>query len=803
LSAVFFLAACGGGGDGDGGGSPTIPAPSGLSYPSPHVFVVSQAITPVNPTVSGTVTSYSVSPALPAGLVIDGATGRISGTPTAPAATTTYTVTASNSGGSTNAGISVTVNDIAPVIGYERSSYSLTTDVPAPSITPTHSGGTATWSISEPLPAGLTFSTTNGSITGTPTETSPAKEYVITAQNSGGADTATLSIEVTSGVLIDLVHADTMLSIYRGSNRFVTTDTSGHWVLWNSATNAVIAQGDGDCLRAGCEDPVLFAGSTILEQTATQLRTYDATDGSLIATVDTPSGWVVLASDGSYMAVGTQTEVKAWSRSGTLLFTHAGDYRGAAPFAAPSELRIGSRATGADRVEKITVSTGAVTTVQHSGSFHSWFTGGDRFLTKASTTVWVYDTDANQLDIRALPTIENLTGQGEWFWTFSNQQLDVYEVGASMTPAASYTFTPASSGFRAVPSAQTIGVFNKDTISIVDLSGPTPTKVDHPNTLKQARTAYASISNSEWLSGAVSGLVAKESSAPSTATYLTRGGSLSIAANAERIVIATAVGEILYFDAETHALEGTIDFLANEVQLSADGSVLGAWTNQGTDSTIRFYSLPSENVLLTLPYTASAYPRPLSFSLAASGTVFSRLLVNNSTHTREVVRISDGAVLWSDPVPGGWWLETEQPIRLSPSGTRYAASTEGRTVQSATNIYVNGTLQTAANGWALGWLDDDRLLVIPFVSTRDPGPQYKGTVIVNTSGQVSPLIALPNLTEFQVVSSDRIYSRGRNAIYSVTDGSLLWSSPNVATGGGVTATHVIFAFGSTVRAEAY
>jgi Putative Ig domain len=47
------------------------------------------------------VTSYAVSPGFPAGLTLDATTGRISGTPTAPAPTQAYTVTASNASGST------------------------------------------------------------------------------------------------------------------------------------------------------------------------------------------------------------------------------------------------------------------------------------------------------------------------------------------------------------------------------------------------------------------------------------------------------------------------------------------------------------------------------------------------------------------------------------------------------------------------------------------------------------------------------------------------------------------------------
>jgi hypothetical protein len=53
--------------------------------------------------------SYVVSPALPAGLTLNSSTGVISGTPTTLTATSNYTITATNTGGSTPASLSITV----------------------------------------------------------------------------------------------------------------------------------------------------------------------------------------------------------------------------------------------------------------------------------------------------------------------------------------------------------------------------------------------------------------------------------------------------------------------------------------------------------------------------------------------------------------------------------------------------------------------------------------------------------------------------------------------------------------------
>src|SRR5205807_8813883 len=80
-------------------------APSALTYSTnPATYTKATAITANLPTSSGgAVISYGVSPALPAGLSLNTSTGVITGTPTVLAATAGYTVTATNTGGSTTA----------------------------------------------------------------------------------------------------------------------------------------------------------------------------------------------------------------------------------------------------------------------------------------------------------------------------------------------------------------------------------------------------------------------------------------------------------------------------------------------------------------------------------------------------------------------------------------------------------------------------------------------------------------------------------------------------------------------------
>ncbi|MCB9339382.1 MAG: autotransporter-associated beta strand repeat-containing protein [Lewinellaceae bacterium] len=91
--------------------------PSSLSYPTPNDFSKNAAITPLSPTVTGYVESYSVSPALPAGLSIDVLSGVISGTPTVLSSPTNYTVTATNSLGSTMFTLSIAINGKLASVG--------------------------------------------------------------------------------------------------------------------------------------------------------------------------------------------------------------------------------------------------------------------------------------------------------------------------------------------------------------------------------------------------------------------------------------------------------------------------------------------------------------------------------------------------------------------------------------------------------------------------------------------------------------------------------------------------------------
>ena len=198
LSAAIL--ACGGGGSSAPAPVPPGPAaPAGLRYgQNPAIYTVGQSIQPNVPGSSGgAVASYQVTPTLPAGLAWDAATGVMSGTPQAPAALANHTVTATNTGGSTQATLTFTVNDAAPAIAYGSGAYTFTKGTSIAIPAPQSSGGAVvTWSLSPTLPAGLAFNTTDGSFSGSPTALLAATAYTVTATNTGGSTQATLTLTV-------------------------------------------------------------------------------------------------------------------------------------------------------------------------------------------------------------------------------------------------------------------------------------------------------------------------------------------------------------------------------------------------------------------------------------------------------------------------------------------------------------------------------------------------------------------------------------------------------------------------------
>ena len=160
------------------------------------VATAGTAISDITVTNSGGTATYSISPALSEGLSFATNTGTISGTPSATATLQVYTITASNVTNSDSATLSITVNIEAPNISLSTTTITATARTAISNITVTNSGGDATYSISPAIDNGLSFDTTDGTISGTPANAATNVVWTITASNVSGNSTATLSITV-------------------------------------------------------------------------------------------------------------------------------------------------------------------------------------------------------------------------------------------------------------------------------------------------------------------------------------------------------------------------------------------------------------------------------------------------------------------------------------------------------------------------------------------------------------------------------------------------------------------------------
>ncbi len=207
---------------------PTFP-PANFSYSTPDIYTKGSIIFPLYPTISGgAVIRYNINPPLPTGLSLNSTTGLISGTPTVLSSATNYTVTATNAAGAASAIINITVNDVAPSISYITPDIFIRGDSIIPLIPLSGGGVVLNYSISPALPAGLSFDTTTGIISGTPTVLSSATNYTVTATNSGGIGTAVVNITVRK-ITEPTISANGSTIICDGTNVLLTSsETMGN-----------------------------------------------------------------------------------------------------------------------------------------------------------------------------------------------------------------------------------------------------------------------------------------------------------------------------------------------------------------------------------------------------------------------------------------------------------------------------------------------------------------------------------------------------------------------------------------------
>jgi hypothetical protein len=790
-------------------------------------------MTPLAPSVNGTVTSYAVSPALPAGITMDAATGVISGTPSSSAPYNAYVVTASNATGEVRADVPIQIVSNL----YPSAAYTFTVGVAARTINPTqNSVAPASWSVSPDLPPGLALDSSKGAITGTPTVAAPRTSYVVsTSTTGGGTSTQTVALTVVASPLVDLGHAVSVSFARFNQASLLTQDGGGHWVLSDYATGKNLANGQAAAVVGPMSQPlpVDLEGTSVVVQTSSGLEVRSAADGHVLSEIATTPSWWKLASDGSYVCAGSSSGLTAWSPSGGVLLTRTGNYSNANVFAAPSQIQIALGAAGTNLIETVSMPGGTSSLgAPFSGQFQSWFVDGDRFLTATNTTVWVYSSSSAQQDLASLPTVNQLTGQGNWYWTVTTTGspiLTLYAVGSGGTATATYpVYSPPIPGVGqvegiAVASGSTAAILTEGSsggmgqVTVVDLSGASPVATTSNTPIEQL-SAYAAASSSTWIVGNSAGVLFDGASTVAQPRYLDYGRATGIAGGLNNVAIATASGRIVYFEATTLAQQGTLDQLAWQIATSSDGTVLAAASGGSSYSatqpplSITVYSLPGGSVTHSF-----STPTLNLMDLSGSGTVLGETFYTAAPCLSQAFAIASATTLWCSSSAVGLAL-------LSPDGTLLAVPVPGSTSSPppTTNIYQNGTLVTALAATALAWLDNNTVLanIIAFEpSMANPnGFVYTGAAIYDSTGHLQSSPAIPQLGPVQVLSSTSVYDGGSNAIYSLTTGAATWASgspftsdlvqpptgsPPMALSSAVSGSYVVFESSNLILAEPY
>ena len=170
----------------------------------------------------GVAETWEIWPALPSGLNFSSTNGTISGIATElQVIPVNYTIWANNSGGVGSAVISIRIVDQLPNLTYpgdlELMNNTNSTDLPMLPILD-GAGVIVTWEISPELPAGLNFSSENGTISGIATELLVKTQYTVWANNSGGSSMAMFNVTVVDQVPDSIGYSHLNLVLTKNEN---------------------------------------------------------------------------------------------------------------------------------------------------------------------------------------------------------------------------------------------------------------------------------------------------------------------------------------------------------------------------------------------------------------------------------------------------------------------------------------------------------------------------------------------------------------------------------------------------------
>ena len=270
--------------------------------------------------------SYSISPALPAGLSFNTGTRVLSGTPTGTSASTTYTYTVTDADSNTASSdkdtitftIAIAEEDTAPSFGSGTiANQSLTQNSAITSVTlpaATGGNGTLSYSISPTLPAGLTFTASTRVLSGTPTGTSASATYTYTVSDADSNTASTDKDTITFTIVV--AEEDTAPSFGSGTiaNQSLVQNSAMTSLTLPAATggNGTLSYSISPTLPTGltftASTRVLSGTPTGTSASATYTYTVSDGDGNTASTdKDTLTFTIVVAAEDTAPSFGSGT----------------------------------------------------------------------------------------------------------------------------------------------------------------------------------------------------------------------------------------------------------------------------------------------------------------------------------------------------------------------------------------------------------------------------------------------------------------------------------------------------------------
>jgi hypothetical protein len=585
--------------------------------------------------------------------------------------------------------------------------------------------------------------------------------------------------------LLELGHIKPIQAVWRSGDRILSRDSSYHWVLWDVPARRAIVSGDQTF-----NDLAIAGGVMIAHQPrSNSIEVRSVATGAVLGTIPTVASLyyrVGIAVDGSYVWLASSAGIEAWSPTARKLFEIAGDYERASVFAAPGELRVNADPVDIHVVEAISVPAGVKKQTPFAGRFAGWFDSGDRFLTAAGSTAWVYTAEGQQIAFADLPAVGNLTGQGDHVWTFDGATLRIYRATDLTAPLQSFALVNEVPS----PAGDTIALVG-DQLNLITL-GPTITR----STLSTiACTAFGGTS-SEWALGTVDGFVFDRANAlgpPAARRSLSAGTLLGLGAAPDgSAALGTASGLLqLHVDQAGVQIVRMLSLTAARIEFTADAATM-VLAEQPTGGAGAITIVNVADGAIRHEFSATAgFTR---FALAPSG---GQLALSSS----------DGHVSYFDldgkPAPAAG--PDTGVILFSPDGTNVASTTTSSTgpqglVTATTKLFRQGVLSGAIDGVGFAWLDGERLYAGQYTWVHSLN--LTSVAIYDAGGNVLATLPLGRIGPSVTPVGGDLAFMSDGAVVNIMTGEVVWQD-RTATLSAVLGDDVLFVRSSQLHVAAF